>query len=68
MSPTTEETPSKVPEVTPGFWIIKVAATILGKTGGGAIVFSAVLGLMARSLAFPLLFCILALTTCQSRR
>ena len=25
---------SKVPEVTLGFWIIKVAATTLGETGG----------------------------------
>src|SRR6478736_5276705 len=28
---------SKVPEVTLGFWIIKIAATTLGETGGDAV-------------------------------
>jgi hypothetical protein len=30
-------TASKVPEVTLTFWIIKIAATTLGKTGGDAV-------------------------------
>jgi len=29
--------PSKVPEVTFGFWIIKILATTLGETGGDAV-------------------------------
>ena len=28
---------SKVPAVTPGFWIIKIFATTLGETGGDAV-------------------------------
>ena len=28
---------SKVPEVTLGFWIIKILATTLGETGGDAV-------------------------------
>ena len=28
---------SKVPEVTLGFWIIKIAATTLGETGGDSV-------------------------------
>lgn len=33
-------TPSKVPEVTLGFWIIKILATTLGETGGDAVTMS----------------------------
>ena len=32
-----KQTLSKVPEVTLGFWIIKIAATTLGETGGDSI-------------------------------
>jgi uncharacterized membrane-anchored protein len=28
---------SKVPEITLGFWIIKIAATTVGETGGDAL-------------------------------
>ena len=31
---------SKVPEVTLGFWLIKVLATTLGETGGDAVTMS----------------------------
>ena len=31
---------SKVPEVTLGFWIIKIFATTLGETGGDAVTMS----------------------------
>ena len=33
-------TPSKVPEVTLGFWLIKILATTLGETGGDAVTMS----------------------------
>ena len=33
----TEDTMSKVPEVTLLFWIIKIVATTLGETGGDAV-------------------------------
>src|ERR1700739_5022703 len=31
------EIPSKVPEVTLGFWLIKILATTLGETGGDSV-------------------------------
>src|SRR5689334_5083508 len=37
MTPDTEPHASKVPEVTLGFWIIKILATTLGETGGDAV-------------------------------
>ena len=33
-------TPSEVPEVTLGFWLIKILATTLGETGGDAVTMS----------------------------
>lgn len=44
MNETTKDTLSKVPAVTLGFWIIKVAATTLGETGGDAITMTLGLG------------------------
>jgi uncharacterized membrane-anchored protein len=35
-----DTSPSKVPEVTFGFWIIKILATTLGETGGDAVTMS----------------------------
>jgi uncharacterized membrane-anchored protein len=43
---------SKVPEVTLGFWIIKVLATTLGETGGDAVTMSMDLGYAVGSLIF----------------
>jgi uncharacterized membrane-anchored protein len=51
--PITRETAlSKVPEVTFGFWIIKVLATTLGETGGDAVSMSLNLGYALSSLIF----------------
>jgi uncharacterized membrane-anchored protein len=47
---------SKVPEVTLVFWIIKIAATTLGETGGDAVSMSMDLGYLAASAIFALLF------------
>ena len=44
MNNTTERTLSKVPEITLIFWIIKIAATTLGETGGHAVSMSMNLG------------------------
>ncbi len=41
---------SKVPEVTLGFWIVKIAATTLGETGGDALSMSLKLGYAVSSL------------------
>lgn len=47
---------SKVPEVTIGFWVIKVAATTLGETGGDWVSMSLNLGYLVGSLIFLVLF------------
>src|SRR5271156_2370266 len=43
---------SKVPEVTFGFWLIKVLATTLGETGGDAVSMSLNLGYAVSSIIF----------------
>src|SRR5215831_17641013 len=43
---------SKVPEVTLGFWVIKVLATTLGETGGDAVTMSMDLGYAIGSFIF----------------
>jgi uncharacterized membrane-anchored protein len=47
---------SKVPEVTLGFWIIKIIATTLGETGGDSLSMSLNLGYALSSLIFIALF------------
>jgi hypothetical protein len=37
MNDSPKQSLSKVPEVTLGFWIIKIAATTLGETGGDSV-------------------------------
>jgi len=51
-----EKSLSKVPAVTFGFWIIKIAATTLGETGGDAVTMSMNLGYLAGSIIFLALF------------
>src|SRR5579859_1416767 len=43
---------SKVPAVTLGFWIIKVAATTLGETGGDSVTMTLHWGYLAGTLLF----------------
>jgi uncharacterized membrane-anchored protein len=47
---------SKVPEVTLSFWIIKIAATTLGETGGDAVTMSMNLGYLVGTLIFAVIF------------
>jgi uncharacterized membrane-anchored protein len=47
---------AKVPEVTLGFWIIKVLVTTLGETGGDAVTMSMQLGYAAGTAIFLALF------------
>jgi uncharacterized membrane-anchored protein len=47
---------SKVPELTVLFWMIKIAATTLGETGGDAISMSMHLGYLVGTLIFAALF------------
>ncbi len=46
------ERASKVPEVTLGFWVIKILATTLGETGGDAVTMSMNLGYLAGTAIF----------------
>ena len=55
---TLEKTFSKVPEVTFIFWIIKVAATTLGETGGDAVSMSMNLGYLLSTAIFAIIFII----------
>ena len=52
MSRAAETVPSKVPEVTLGFWIIKIFATTLGETGGDAVTMTLGLGYLVGTAIF----------------
>ena len=56
MNRTTEHALSKVPEVTLIFWIIKIAATTLGETGGDAVSMSMNLGYLVGTAIFAAIF------------
>jgi uncharacterized membrane-anchored protein len=58
MRPQTQQAVSKVPEVTLLFWIVKIAATTLGETGGDAVSMSMNLGYLVGTLIFAALFAI----------
>jgi len=47
---------SKVPQVTLGFWIVKIAATTLGETGGDALSMTMNLGYVVSSAIFFVFF------------
>lgn len=47
---------AKVPQVTLGFWIVKIVATTLGETGGDAVTMSMGLGYFAGTAIFAVLF------------
>ena len=49
---------SKVPEVTLVFWIIKIAATTLGETGGDAVSMSMDLGYLVGTAIFAAIFAV----------
>ncbi len=51
-----DATLSKVPEVTLLFWIIKIAATTLGETGGDAVSMSMNLGYLVGTAIFAVIF------------
>jgi uncharacterized membrane-anchored protein len=67
-----EETPqgatSKVPEVTLLFWIIKIAATTLGETGGDALSMSLKLGYLLSTAIFATLFAAMVVAQIKAKR
>ncbi|MGS1024399.1 COG4705 family protein [Burkholderia glumae] len=56
MRTSTENALVKVPEVTLGFWLIKIAATTLGETGGDAVSMSMNLGYLVGTGIFAVIF------------
>ena len=56
MSQPAADPPSKVPEVTVLFWVLKVAATTLGETGGDAVTMTMRLGYLLGSAIFLAVF------------
>lgn len=56
MIDTSERILSKVPEVTLTFWIIKIAATTLGETGGDTVTMSMNLGYLIGTAIFAAIF------------
>ena len=63
-----DETFSKVPEVALGFWIIKIAATTLGETGGDALSMSLNLGYAASTIIFFVLFAVAVAAQIRARK
>jgi uncharacterized membrane-anchored protein len=59
---------SKVPAVTLTFWIIKIAATTLGETGGDTVTMTMNLGYLAGSLIFVALLVALAVWQTAAKR
>ncbi|HEX7910535.1 MAG TPA: hypothetical protein VF534_20920 [Paraburkholderia sp.] len=49
-------TMTKVPEITLGFWVVKIAATTLGETGGDAVSMSMNLGYLVGTIIFAVIF------------
>ncbi len=58
---------SKVPDVTLGFWIIKILATTLGETGGDAVTMSMNLGYAVGTLIFAALFVLAVIAQVRER-
>ncbi|WP_374618276.1 hypothetical protein [Pandoraea sp.] len=58
MNETIQKSLSKVPEVTLLFWVIKIAATTLGETGGDAVSMSMNLGYLVGTAIFAVIFAI----------
>jgi uncharacterized membrane-anchored protein len=63
MDEATKATLSKVPEVTLSFWIIKIAATTLGETGGDSVTMTLNWGYLVGTAIF--LAALITLVACQ---
>nr|WP_311529637.1 hypothetical protein [uncultured Ralstonia sp.] len=63
----TEAALAKVPEVTLGFWIIKIAATTLGETGGDAVSMSMNLGYLLSTGIFAAIFLALVMAQIKAK-
>jgi uncharacterized membrane-anchored protein len=63
-----EKALSKLPEVTLGFWIIKILATTLGETGGDAVTMSLNLGYWIGSAIFATVFALAVTAQIRAKR
>ena len=68
MDQTLKQAVSKVPEVTLGFWVIKVIATTLGETGGDAVTMTLDLGYLVGTAIFAALFIVAVAAQIRVRR
>ncbi len=62
------DTSSKVAEVTTAFWIVKIAATTLGETGGDAVSMSMDLGYVVGTAIFAAIFVVAVFAQIRARR
>ncbi len=68
MNTSVQDTLSKVPEVTLMFWIVKVAATTLGETGGDALSMSMQLGYLVATGIFAVVFLLAVAAQIRAKR
>ena len=59
---------SKVPEVTLGFWIIKILATTLGETGGDTVTMTLNWGYLAGTALFAVILVVLVVAQISAKR
>ena len=59
---------SKVPEVTLGFWVIKILATTLGETGGDAVTMSLNLGYLTGTFIFLGIFAVAVIAQITAKK
>lgn len=67
MKTPTEQALAKVPEVTLGFWLIKIAATTLGETGGDAVSMSMHLGYLVGTGIFAVCFLVAVMAQIKAK-
>lgn len=58
---------AKVPAITLGFWMIKIAATTLGETGGDAVSMSMDLGYLVGTVIFAVIFLVAVMVQIRAR-
>jgi uncharacterized membrane-anchored protein len=68
MNASTARTLGKVPAVTFGFWIIKIAATTLGETGGDWVTMSLNLGYLVGSAIFLVAFAVIVTAQISAKK
>ncbi|ADE11572.1 COG4705 family protein [Sideroxydans lithotrophicus] len=67
MNKNIEHVLTKVPEVTLTFWIIKIAATTLGETGGDAVSMSMQLGYLVGTVIFAAVFLVAVMAQVKAK-